>query len=116
MWASIKPLLLLGAAFLLCQPVLEAAQAGKAPQYKTLSKSTKTQVNVTIVWAATAAEVDAICSKLLDRPATGSVAACYVPVTNTIYAVEPTDFNDDYHLMILGHEIWHSIGADHAPL
>lgn len=31
-----------------------------------------------------------------------------------VWALKPTDFNDVVRLTILGHEVWHCLGADHG--
>ena len=58
-------------------------------------------------------DVDAICNKLNGAPPSNSILGCYDPRTQTIYAVEPTSFNDGNRLLILGHEFWHALGAEH---
>lgn len=81
--------------------------------YPLHAKSTKMIVTVAVVWEPSEKEVDTICNKLNDKPPSNNIAGCYDRRTNTIYAVEPISFNDGYHLVILGHEFWHALGANH---
>lgn len=105
--STIKPLLL-GAAFLL--PALSFAQM----QYPDHAQSTQTGgIVVSVKFLPDFDYVDAICSFLAGIPPSGSILGCFDPASRTIYAVEPTSFNDEYRLMILGHEFWHALGADH---
>ncbi len=81
--------------------------------YPPHAEGTLTEVTVRIVWVATHAEADAICSAIAGTKVKGTILACYVPLTQTIYAVQPTSFNDQFALYILGHEFWHALGAEH---
>jgi hypothetical protein len=96
--------LLFGVAFFL--PLLAFAN-----QYPDEAKSTRTTVTVHIVWLPNFEAVHAICSFYL--PHLQGIVGCYNPITSTIYAVEPTNFNDHLRLEILGHEFWHALGAQH---
>lgn len=93
---------------------LFSAQA--ADRYPPTAKSTRTTVTVNIVWLENQKIVDAVCSALADSAPTGRIAGCYSEVYSTIYTVEPRSFNDNYWLVILGHEFWHALGADHPVL
>lgn len=106
--ASTLQKLLLGAAFLFSGAI-------GAVEYPKHAESTRTTVTVNIVWLPNYDATDSICSFLMDHPAPndGFYLACYNPVTHTIYAVEPTSFNDTRHLEVLGHEFWHALGAEH---
>lgn len=101
----IKPLLA-GAFFLL-------ATLAHSEQYPDSAESTQVRVTVTVVWLKDFAAVDAVCSALGWVKPEGGIVGCYSPATQTIYAVEPTSFNDHLRLLILGHEFWHALGANH---
>jgi hypothetical protein len=101
--------LLFGVAFFL-------SFACAADGYPDSAKSTRTTVTVNIVWLS-AAQVNSVCAFLVNQPlpSNGVFLGCYNPDTATIYAVEPTSFNDRFHLETLGHEFWHALGAEHPP-
>lgn len=104
-----RKLLLTGAAFFL--------PLALADQYPDHAKSTRTTVTVNIAWLPTYQAVNAMCSFIDHTPivhGNGMIfVGCYEPSTQTIYAVEPTSFNDLKRLTILGHEFWHALGAEH---
>lgn len=82
-------------------------------KYPDEAHSTKDTTTVHVVWLPDHRTVDIVCSFFgRDKP-TGNILACYLSSTSTIYAVEPKSFNDDFALMILGHEFWHALGAEH---
>lgn len=81
--------------------------------YPDHAESTRTDVTVHVVWVKSYAEADAICAAIAGETARGTILACYAVATQTIYAVQPTSFNDQFGLMVLGHEFWHALGADH---
>lgn len=116
--SSTLPRLLSGVAFLLlvgCAAVA-SPQDPQAPQgqYPDRAKSTKTKVTVTLVWLPDFPAVHAMCSFLME--ANSMIVGCFDSRTNTIYAVEPQNFNDHFRLEILGHEFWHALGAEHPAL
>lgn len=84
-------------------------------QYPPEAHATETTVTVRVVWLASYAEVNRVCHMIdksrPDPDATTSILACFW--NNTIYAVQPANFNDEFNLMILGHEFWHALGAEH---
>lgn len=84
-----------------------------ADQYPDQAKSTRTTVTVTVVWLQSFEDVDKVCASLGWEKPEGVIVGCYHRSTRTIYAVEPTSFNDYLHLTILGHEFWHALGAEH---
>lgn len=93
-----------------------ALSAVAGPYANTIKGPTQiTTVTVTVVWLEPTA-VDAVCSFLLGVPAAQKLAGCYNPLTKTIYAPEPRSFEDYYRLMLLGHEFWHALGADHPDI
>jgi hypothetical protein len=101
--------LLFGAAFL-----LSACQAIPAkPFYGPGSKSLRTTVTVNVVWMPSFKAVHAVCALLIGHEPKNGYVGCFDPKTQTLYAVEPRDFNDSNALEILGHEFWHALGADH---
>lgn len=105
MFLGLTGKLLFGVAFLF--PLVVASG-----QYPDSAKSTKTTVTVHVVWLPSFKAVDAFCS--LDMPkGDGKIVGCFDPKVNTIYAVEPKNFNDAVRLEILGHEFWHALGARH---
>lgn len=101
--------LLFGVAFFFAA----ICQSGDAPtgQYPDSARSTKTTVTVNVIWVKNFEAVDAICSMMMQPK--GQIVGCYNPLTHTIIAVEPINFNDHYALEILGHEFWHALGAMH---
>lgn len=101
----IKPLIA-GAFFLL-------ATLAHADQYPDSAGSTQVRVTVTVVWLKDFEAVDTVCSALGWAKPGNDIVGCYHPATQTIYAVQPTNFNDYLHLTILGHEFWHALGAEH---
>lgn len=84
-----------------------------AAQYPDHAQSTRTTTTVHIVWLPDFETADLVCGYIGGVPSSGTILACYVYSTQTIYAVQPTSFNDQFHLMILGHEFWHALGAEH---
>lgn len=116
MLASMKKLLC-GAAFFITA-VLPAFAGGYQPlDYPKEAHATQTTVTVNIVWLKSYDSVDVVCN-LLDGvfppPNDGTmIVGCFDPRDNTIYAVQPRNFNDSEHLEILGHEFWHALGALH---
>lgn len=109
MLSSTLTRLLFGVAF------FSSVLAADAPPgvYPDSAKSTKTTVTVHVVWLPTFEAVHSICTIQL---AEQGVVGCFNPATNTIYAVEPVNFNDHFKLEILGHEFWHALGAQHPAL
>lgn len=84
---------------------------GKYPEH---AKSTAKAVIVRIQWHDTFADVNAACEAIGAAPVPGeSIVGCFDHETGTIHAVEPANFNDEFRLMILGHEFWHALGATH---
>lgn len=83
-------------------------------QYPDHAQSTETTVTVHVVWLPSIKAVNALCGFLMPHP--GTIVGCYNPLTHTIYAVEPENFNDAFALEILGHEFWHALGAEHPAL
>ena len=106
--SSLLKKLLCGVAFLLSIQVL-------AGQYPDEAKSTQTTVTVHVVWLPSFDAVNHFCSFLMCEPIPkdGTIVGCYNPMNQTIYAVEPTSFNDHFRLEVLGHEFWHALGATH---
>ena len=104
--------LLFGVAFFLSACFVEAAPP--QGQYPDSAKSTRTTVTVNVVWLPSFKAVNALCEFLAEKQ--GMIVGCYDSRTETIYAVEPENFNDAFHLEILGHEFWHALGAMHPEL
>lgn len=106
--------LLFGAAFLFV-----LALPAVSGQYPDEAHSTRRSTFVRVVWLPSLNAVNHMCSKLMNQPVAddGSmIVGCYNPVTKTIYAAEPRNFNDHYRLEILGHEFWHALGALHPAI
>lgn len=101
------------AAALLSGGLFFAPIAGAIHHYPDSAKSYKTQVTVSVIWAESLVQADQLCSYLAGEEPTGAILACYHIPSSTIIAVEPKSFNDSFHLMILGHEFWHALGAEH---
>ena len=103
-----KRLLLTGGAVLLSTAVVASNH------YPPQAKSNLTTVTVNIVWLPSFRAVTAFC-EYLDHQShdRGQILGCFDPRTNTIYAVEPANFNDTLRLEVLGHEFWHALGAMH---
>lgn len=98
------------ALLLACFLALPAhADDARLPRYPDTARATRTEVTVKVHWG-TQEEVSALC-RLYDPARRPSITACYYG--GTIYAVQPTNFNDTDRLMILGHEFWHALGATH---
>lgn len=92
--------------------------SASAAQYPDSAKSTRTEVTVRVIWLANHHDVDLACSYFGSMPPSGdltkrAILGCYLPWNTTIIAVEPTSFNDEFHLEVLGHEFWHALGATH---
>lgn len=83
-----------------------------AGPYKNTIRGERSSTTVTVVWLEPEA-VDAFCSHLMGLPASGHILACYNTATGTIFTPEPASFEDHYRLMLLGHEFWHALGAEH---
>jgi hypothetical protein len=80
--------------------------------YETTSKSTITTNTVTVKWFDSDKEVAEACvteglHHIANGCAFGTTSHC------TIYAVQPSSFDDKHRLEILGHELWHCLGATH---
>lgn len=107
--------LLFGAAFFL---LAFAFSLGYADQYPDSAKSRYSTVTVTVVWLPSTKAVNRFCSHMMGQPIPkdGAIVGCYDPDTGTIYAVEPKSFNDHFRLEVLGHELWHALGAEHPRL
>jgi len=91
---------------------LFSLHASAAP-YPDKAQSTVTTTTVHVVWVKDYKTADFVCSIVQGEKPTGNILACYFPAYSAIVAVEPTSFNDYQHLMILGHEFWHALGAQH---
>lgn len=89
---------------------LSASATGHYPPTAT---ATKTVVTVRVIWLDSFQHVDAFCSWLAHETPQQNILGCYDPSTVTIFAVQPTSFNDARKLEILGHEFWHALGAQH---
>ena len=105
--------LLFGVAFFLL--ALHSFAAGKYPDS---AKSTRTTVTVHIIWLPSFNAVNHLCSFLAGHPipTDGIIVGCYEPQSQTIFAVEPKNFDDSTRLEILGHEFWHALGASHPEI
>lgn len=84
-----------------------------AAKYPDEAKSTLKDVTVHVMWYPDYGTVDLVCSYIAGSKPEGTILACYEYATSTIHAVEPSSFNDQFNLMILGHEFWHALGATH---
>lgn len=86
---------------------------GYTEQPKTLSKATMDRTSVEIHWVK---DVDALFEHCTQTPGIVIVACARREWwTCQVWAVQPDDFNDVAKLAILGHEIWHCLGAQHDP-
>lgn len=88
-----------------------------ADQYPPHAESTRTITTVRVVWLPDIRTVDMVCNYLDGRihptKPPNVILGCYLD--DTIYAVQPKSFNDEFFLTILGHEFWHALGAEHPP-
>lgn len=84
-------------------------------QYPEHAGATETTVTVHIIWMPSIEAVNAFCG-LWEPGHPGTIVGCYNSLTHTIYAVQPENFNDHFLLEVLGHEFWHSLGAEHPAL
>ena len=78
-----------------------------AAGYRWYQPPTKTQVNAQVRWVGVE-EARAVCK--------GGEACYFESATGNadlIVAVQPKDFNDERRIMILGHEFFHALGAQH---
>ena len=75
--------------------------------YKWFSPPTKTKVCVQVMWV-TQDRAAELCK---------GGGACWFPSAtgghDLIVAVKPSDFNDTWLLMVLGHELYHAMGSQH---
>lgn len=78
-------------------------------QPPTTSKAIFDQVNLKVNWVT---NIDVIAKACESRNTT---YGCAVKNGSScvIYVVEPIDFNDVPKLAMLGHEVWHCLGARH---
>lgn len=78
-------------------------------QRKITSRSTIDQINLRVIWTTNIDEIAKACGS--KRVTYG----CAIAINNScvIYVVEPIDFNDTPKLAMLGHEVWHCLGAKH---
>lgn len=79
-------------------------------------KSYRSTVTVTVIWAKNLKEVDFLCrtsKELHDK--SYKIAGCttWTNGAPTIITIEPKDFSDHNVLDTLGHEFWHTLGAEH---
>lgn len=109
--AALQRLGLITLAFFVCSASADIIQ------YPDEAHATLTTVTVRVVWLADYAEANRVCHMInkerIDPEDKTRILACYWPMNNTIYAVQPKNFNDEFALMVLGHEFWHSLGAEH---
>lgn len=86
---------------------LPAMAADVVIPYRFYAPPTKTLVTVQVMWVG-AESARAICK---------GGAACWFPSAtgqpDLIVAEQPENFNDERRLMILGHEFFHALGAQH---
>lgn len=83
-------------------------------RYPDAAKSTTNIAVVGVVWLSSLQAVNNACAFLSgEDPTTTRFYGCYSPATKIIYTVEPTSFNDHFALEVLGHELWHALGAEH---
>lgn len=87
--------------------------AAATNHYPPTASGTRTTVTVRVIWLDSFKHVDVFCSWLAKETPQQSILGCYDPSTVTIFAVQPTSFNDVHKLEILGHEFWHALGAQH---
>lgn len=92
------------------------ASSSSAGPYPPSAKSVLSTVTVKVVWLPNEKLVDTVCSTLARRKPNNTIVGCFYSPSSTIYAVEPKSFNDIPALIILGHEFWHALGAEHPDL
>lgn len=88
---------------------LALADDARLPRYPDSASATRTEVTVRVHFG-TQEEISTLC-RFYDPARRNAITSCYF--AGTIYAVQPTSFNDTTRLMILGHEFWHALGATH---
>lgn len=89
--------------------------AGEATQPKLLSKATLDRVIVHITWVGSPDELPV---GLNGAHVTGDTRGPELIGDDWhayITCIQPDDFNDLGHLVSLGHECWHALGATHEP-
>ena len=83
-----------------------------------VNKSTRNQVLVRVVWMQSFEEAQERCIKDGDAQVSPGmrIMGCYIEreKEKVIYAVEPAGFDDYDKLIVLGHEFWHALGANHS--
>jgi hypothetical protein len=85
---------------------------GYTQQPKTLARADRDSVLVIVRWVRGVDDLVDHCD-----PVPGVIVyACAIPrgPVCTVWAVQPDDFDDATKLAILGHELWHCLGAQHA--
>ncbi len=87
--------------------VLMAGYLGDQPELT--SRATQSTVTVTVKFVPPDTDLSTLCNI---KPSENYVLlGCYL--NGVIVAVEPKDFNDHKRLEVLGHELWHALGASH---
>jgi hypothetical protein len=108
-------------AIILCMLIGFGAMTACGPQqgqYDTIKKSDRTFTSVQMHWVA-ASDINQVCSKLGASDGSGDTyTACALsdpqnPGVCDIYTVEPDSFDDTPNVTLLGHEMWHCLGAKH---
>jgi hypothetical protein len=76
------------------------------PQPQLVSRGALTEARVRVIWVNSEIELLMVCGPSRDGCALGH-GEC------VIWAYRPKDFNDEPTLAVLGHELWHCLGATH---
>lgn len=77
-----------------------------------LQRATVRTTTITVTWARDLRHATMLCE---DRGLQHSAAGCAWGTTEDcrIVVVQPKDFDDHSRLGVLGHEVWHCLGARH---
>lgn len=86
-------------------------------KYKTLNRANRDKISIEVHWVSKS-KISDKCKQLGAKPLTNTYAGCARSKPSDksiceIYVVQPNGFNDDYRLEILGHEVYHCLGAKH---
>lgn len=95
-----------------------AACSQNTDQYDTTSKAKWDHTKVEIHWTNKDEVSDTCKSFGTDTNGGGDYNGCAFSKPNTtdtceIYVVQPSKFDDQAALQVLGHELWHCLGATH---
>lgn len=98
--------------------VIIACSPSSTNQYETINKARWSTTTIEVHWK-NSTEINDICRTLgANDGSGGNFRACARSKPENlaiceIYATQPSNFDDEETLSILGHEVWHCLGARH---